>query len=390
MSFMEVFVHSKIGSSLLYYKNRSYYRSIEEKYYNNYDYNLLNIEQIIHEAAEYTKTLKINNCDYRFCLSQEEACLYSSVYACLIQALDHDLIIDEKKQWKEYFDGFQDDSGLFNDPRNMTSKYMDGDNWGARHLLPHILIAYDRIGELPRKEFSFVIPFCNPDYVIKWINQLDWRNSWATSNQVMNIGIALLYARDFMGMNSQKGIDVLEEWLINNMKNGLPDWHKGILMTRAAKYDSIRGTYHIIPILLYDGHRFSFSELYNNQICRLQNKWGGFNSSIISTACDDIDAVDPLIRLEYNTGMKSKRTNDVIKRNINNILFNRNDDGGFCFSRSKNGFKFGDCSILKSNPNESNLFGTWFRLVCLEEIGDYLGLHQMKGSRVPGYEFDLN
>ena len=375
---------------MLSLKNSEYYRAIENKYYRaKNNISTLSIGRIIHNAAEYTKKLQIKGCDYKFCSSQNSACLYSSVYACLIQSLDHDLTTDEKKQWKDYFDGFQKSTGLFDDPRNITSRYMNGDGWGARHLIPHILIAYDRIGAIPSKDFSFINSYCNPDYVTKWLNDLDWTNSWAASNIVMNIGVTLLYARDFMGKNTKYGIEALEEWLVNNMDKKTPNWHKGSMIPRSAKYDSIRGTYHIIPILLYDKFKFGISETYLNQICKLQNKWGGFNSSIISTACDDIDAIDTLIRLEHNTGIKSNCVKNAIKKSVNNILFNRNKDGGFCFSRSKNGFIYGDCQILKSLPNESNLFGTWFRLVCLEEVGDYLGIYKMKSSKVPGYEFDL-
>ena len=70
-------------------------------------------------------------------------------------------------------------------------------------------------------------------------------------------------------------------------------------------------------------------------------------------------------------------------------MFNYNSDGGFSFSRSKHGFIYGDCENLRSKANESNLFGTWFRLVALMEILDYMNICKMDSLSISGYEMKI-
>lgn len=390
MSVLNFAIHSNLGSKILYYKNISYYSDVIREYYSKkLKYNSVDFENILCDAENYVDTLKHGECEYSFSKSSSIPNLYSSVYACLIKAKSKSFSEKEKKEWEAYFDGFQDDLGFFVDKRNVTSKYFISDNWGAKHLIPHILIAYDRIGSIPKKEFSYLRPFYKGEYAREWINSLDWRNSWAASNKVMNIGVALLYSRDFMKIDIGNGFNEIRKWLLDNMNQKYMVWHKGPIISNASKYDCVRGAYHILPLLLYDGFHFPETKSAVKLIGQLQNKWGGFNSSIISSACDDIDAIDYIIRIEQKQDGIKEELKTILEKSIDNTLSNRNKDGGFCFSRSKHGFQYGDCPILKSNANESNIFGTWFRIVCLEEIFDFLGKKKMKGSIVPGYEYEL-
>ncbi len=50
---------------------------------------------------------------------------------------------------------------------------------------------------------------------------------------------------------------------------------------------------------------------------------------------------------------------------------------------------YGDCKQLSSKENQSNLFGTWFRLVCLHEIFHYFNIVNFNGVNISGYEQTL-
>ena len=387
MDIRSAIANSNIGHKIYNFRNKQYYDYLW-KHYNTDILSLSQIDykQLKNSVLHYTNSLKEKNGEFRFAASSIEPCLYATVYGYLIYDLLDELTEGDEKWLKEYLDSFQIDNGLFYDKRNYTKLYDDGDGWGARHLALHIIILYESIKAEPNKSFSYLTPYHDQEYVNKWLHGLNWKNAWAASNSVMNIGCMLQYQRDFLHCNIGVGLDYIIEWLKTNMINRIPLWHEGRMNNESAVYDSIRAAYHLLPILIYEGFTFDNSKDAIKLILKSQNRWGGFDFSRISSACHDIDALDPLIRLSEK---RDKKVEEALIRALNNILFNQNEDGGFVFSRDKNGFCYGGCDNLRSLPNESNLFGTWFRLVSVLEILDYFDIKKFSNHQVPGYEFEI-
>lgn len=375
----------KIRPFLHFLVNKRYYKKIEKKYWIECaELDLSKYEILKNNVLNYLELIHVNGFEYRFSTSVNEPCLYSAIYACLILDLFDLLSDDDKLGFKKYFDSFQREDGLFYDERQYTSLYDAGQSWGAYHLVPHIIIAYAAIGSKPKKGFKYLDIYRDRNYVEKWLEQQDWKNSWAVSNAVMNIGVALQYDRDFMGNDSGDGLKCLENWLLDACVDQLPFWHRGGIKSINDLYDAIRGLYHIWPVLEYDSIHVPGTLESIAYLTRAQNKWGGFAKHMISSACEDIDAIDPLIRFAK---MNNVDVSDTLHKAANNIFANQNEDGGFCFSRNIKGFMYADCRNMRSKKNESNIFATWFRLVALLEIFDYMEVKKFKGSDVPGYEY---
>ena len=167
-------------------------------------------------------------------------------------------------------------------------------------------------------------------------------------------------------------------------------WQTMPINSSAVLYETIRGAYHIYPILLYDKVEIPGFEKVIPYLIKAQNSQGGFDKNINSSACDDIDAIDPLIRSSIISNESRKfKIRFAINRAKKNVLYNRNEDGGFVFDR-KSAFKYGDAEQLFSKKNESNLFGTWFRLLSLILIDEYNRKPQKsKLLWLPGYELSI-
>lgn len=328
--------------------------------------------------------------EYIFSETSNTSSIYSSTYGCLLKAMYTEITENEKKVWKEYFDAHQRmEDGLFSDQHYEEEVFFYGtDGWGARHLVPHLTIVYDRIGYIPKYEFSYLDKYKNPDDMIKWLDSLDYRKIWGTSNTIMNYGVAMQYARDRMNGNYTLAIEAMEEYLLKKI-NGYGMWYKGKVLSPEDRNEMIRGAYHILPILYYDGIEVPHSENAVEEILKSQNNWGGFDMHIGSSACEDIDGLDPLMRYSIMANMTNdERVISAIKKAKKWILFNQNQDGGFVFERNAP-FAYGNQSALSSKTDESNMFATWFRCVSLELIDEFFGVEGSRFLRTPGYELPL-
>ena len=110
---------------------------------------------------------------------------------------------------------------------------------------------------------------------------------------------------------------------------------------------------------------------------RTQNARGGFGWGVHnskdpwnSSACEDIDSIDPLARLSTQTGYRRQEVIAALERALPWVLSNQNEDGGFVFMRASS-FCYGH-DLMCSGPDESAMFPTWFRTLSLAILGQVL------------------
>ncbi len=365
-------------------------KNIEKKYIHFIKEGTRNTANYSARALSYCNNMCNDVGRVKFSLTSSLPSLYSGAYGCLLKLLYGRITESERTRWKEYFDAHQrSEDGLFYDVQyNSDSFFYGTDGWGARHLVPHLTIAFDKMGLLPKYEFSYLDKYKNPDDMIRWLDSLDYRKIWGSSNAIMNYGVAMQYARDRMNGDYSLSIEAMEDYLIKKINHhGM--WFEGEITSPEERNEMIRGAYHILPILYYDGIEVPNSEKAVDEILKSQNRWGGFDVRIASSACEDIDGVDPLIRFS----VMANRTNDekvmkAVNRARTWILFNQNEDGGFVFEKAKR-FSYGGQSILSSVAGESNMFATWFRCVSLELINEFFDEKKSLFINTPGYELPL-
>lgn len=324
--------------------------------------------------------------------------LYASVFAALLLHLTGQLerlTEDELKEWANYINDHQHNDGLFRDPLVENEIAAHEDWWGWRHLSLLALMALSALGQRPRYPFHFLEVIDTRSKVQSWLSQLDWgpRASF-TSNTVQNYGAALQYARDFLGESSLQ--DPLEELFAGleercNPVTGL--WGSGIADPQVALSEGVQAGYHFWLLYWYDGREIPSAEVAFNSLISLQNRLGGFVlDRKYSSACEDIDALDPLVRLALRNSRLRIMTLPAIRNGLRWVLSNFNDDGGAIFRRGES-FLYGH-QLMYSGVNESSIFATWFRMLsvanCCELLmGQNTDLEQVRFQylKCPGLQF---
>lgn len=346
--------------------------------------------EVMSGVRQYVRQMSENDNIGKFSTSSNKANLYSYVYLAMLYGL-LDIPYDEslKKIMIQNILDAQSEDGLFYDKNILNYEYLIGDGWGARHIIPHIIIAMKRLNIKPVYEFRFLSAFSSYDMMYALMDSLDWKSVWRTSNLIMNIGVCLQYERDNIGIKGREnGIRAIQDWLLMHVREDSGMWYDGKIDSRAIKYEMVRGAYHLYPILFYDGIDIPYMEKAIDIILSLQNKYGGFDFRKNSSACEDIDAIEPLIRLAAKLPEYRK---EEVKKCLRNALFwikqNQMPDGGFVFRKGEL-FNYGNINVA-SKINESNLFATWFRTLSVCYIVDYLMGVQHNYVQIPGYEYPL-
>ncbi len=351
-------------------------------------------------TLKYVDSMNISNFEYTFSGSNKTSVLYGSVYACMLKGMFGELdnlSLQEKRKWGDFFDSFQSESdGYFRDANlegeEFENKGIWGDGWGIRHLAAHIIIAYARLGFRPKHDFKFLEKYYEVEYVRQWLNSFDFsKDVWSQSNYIMNAVTLLQFARDYMDEDrADQPIKIILEWLRNSQRADTGMWHNYELTSYHQIGDAIRGAYHFYPLFFYEDEKLPFGDKIIEVILSSQNSWGAFEDQLMASgACEDIDAIDPLIRFNLDTDYRTKDVKQALKRSMLWILTNLNKDGGFTFM-PETPHEYGLHPLTSSLTGESNLMATWFRTLCLAYILDYLEIeNNFELQKYPGYELPL-
>lgn len=338
--------------------------------------------------------------EYTFSESSTKPTLYASIYACMIKGLHGELpAMPEKarKGWLDYLDSFQCKSdGFFRDPALAGEAYETGGawgpGWGMRHLVPHAIIAYARLGRTPSYSFRFLEPYYDEKFLSDWLGNFAFSTKvWFLSVHIMNLYTVLQYARDYMHeTRATMAINQIHCWLTARQTAETGMWHSYEVKGYPLLGDAIRGAYHFYPLFAYDRRPVAYREKIIDTILRSQNTWGGFEQDKHpSGTCEDIDALEPLIRFVAQTGYRQHEADLAVKRALVWVLANRHADGGY-ESLMENGCHYGNHPQTDSKPRESNLFATWFRTLTIAYLTNYLRMDNgYTLGRFPGYEVSL-
>ncbi len=333
---------------------------------------------------------------YRYSGNCAEPTLYASVYACmtlsLIGVLDN-YSNEEKKHWVDCFDSFQDpETGLFYDPVVLNDIYADSDWWGARHLALHMVSGYRDLGARPRFPFFFLNEYYKPGAIHEWLDGFDWNSASIgggdVDNKIMNVGCLLQFQRDAWNDTSASvALQELKSFLRNKLNPETGMWCEFDVCEPNQRSRMVQFAYHLFPIFFFDNDDGFDVEKIASIVLKTQNEYGGYGVKPNSSACEDIDSVDILLRVyEYCSPELKSRINESIERALDWVLINQMEDGGFVF-RLDDSFTYGS-QETSSLRNQSGMLPTWFRVLSIAYMTRHLGLHQnFRITNCPGYEF---
>lgn len=359
------------------------------------------LSTVCHKALDYVERLRLSGEPYGRYLYKEGGhppILYASLFAALLRQVLGDLeqlTSKQRKEWRDYINSHQRQDGLFRDDLVANEIAETEDWWGWRHLTLLALMALKALKGKPCYPLRFLEAVSSADKVRSWLDNLDWGSRVSyTSNAVQNFGAAMQYNRDILGDSSLD--DAIEELLARvaercNPKTGL--WGDGISDPSVALSEGVQAGYHFWLLYWYEGHDIPHAEKALEAIIGLQNRLGGFNlKQINSSACEDIDALDPLVRLVLRYPDVYPPALEVVRKGLRWVIHSFNPDGGACFRRNS-AFHYGH-DLMFSAVDESSIFATWFRMLttafCCEllnnEVSDLAHIDFFYLD-CPGYQF---
>lgn len=368
----------------------------DKKYFDSYCYSDNNkIEDIGKKTLQYVLSLRMDSGNeftgYLHSHSTKKPVLYDTISALLLKHL-YNVNDNSNNEEIEYLLQFQSDDGLFRDPVVSCDLAENEDWWGWRHLTLHALMTLALYDVPARKEIRYIDQFKDEKKFRRYLSTRDWgeKAAW-TSNELQNLGVMLQYVRDFQN-DGKSGL------LMEIMYEVLDEKQDRVTGLYGNKFESpmeislgVQAGYHFWLLYEYDKRPISNVEKIIDNVLKTQNILGGYGVSWNSSACEDIDSIDPLVRLSRITDYRRDDVQASLKKALPWILINLNGDGGFVFKRHE------ALTVVQpemfSDINQSNLFYTWFRTLalayCLSGLNVVPEQFKFKWNfnRAPGHQF---
>lgn len=353
------------------------------------------IKIILNRAAEFTEARRFTGEGFFYRYANNGwPNLYATTYAAMFHGLSEDLsngnVVNNK--WSQFINSYQSSDGLYRDLMLENAIAEDEDWWGWRHLSAHVVTALTCLGARTNYPFHFLEPMYDAEVCHDWITHLPWREKPDfVSNTVMNYGVLLQYNRDYWGhKGAAKALDVIYAYLdsIQDPESGLWGYDKSGGAWGLSR--AVQTAYHLWNLYFYDQRPVHYIEPAIDHLLKTQNELGGFGVPLNSSACEDIDSIDPLCRFSLLTDYRRDDIHNALRRALRWVPLNQMEDGGFVFRRFES-FEYGH-PLMATGPDESNLFATWFRMLSIAYITEILDPEHTETPRwqwvqCPGYQF---
>lgn len=342
---------------------------------------------------------------YRFAAASPAPTLYSSCYAAMTRDLLNDLQTlpsNERRAWAEYIHAHQDADGLFRDPAIFGEGwYAEDPFWcGRPHLTCHVIIALACLGERTRRSFALAEHYSRLGTLEQWLASRDFgaRVAW-TGNEIMNLGVLLQYARDFHGDDrAGRAVDFILEWLSqNHLSAATGVWGSLDVSDPLNRSHAVQAAYHWWPLYFYDRQPVPHLQRALDTVLATQNPTGSFGwgvhnpqSPFDASACEDIDSIDPLVRMAALAPDRRPEVVAAMQRALPRLLTNRTPDGGMAFIRGRE-LQYGH-PLLYAPKGRGGMFPSWFRTLVVALAAQVLcdseyGRFQWRFTDCPGYQF---
>jgi hypothetical protein len=361
------------------------------------------IQQVRAATLRYIESMRFRNQPfgrYRYAEGMPEPTLYSSTYAAMTRGLYRDLDTltrAERSQWIEYLQSHQDDDGLYRDPRIFGEGwYKDDPEWcGRRHLTCHVLPALTCLGAVAAKPLRMLEPFYDKAHLTAWLQARDWTKADFVGNEVLNLGTLLQYARDFQKEPRAAAAMrlMLDRLAANHLDPASGLWGTFDLRTSPGLSRGVMGAYHFWLLFFYDRVPIPHPARAVDSVLRTENPKGGFGWGVhgpASSACEDIDSMDPLARLLFLADHRRDDIRAALRRAEPHVLAMQNGDGGLGWVRGT-AFSYGH-PLMAAAKDASGMFPTWFRTLSLAYLAQALpdsvvGRFNWHFQNSPGIQF---
>lgn len=270
---------------------------------------------------------------YRCTINKNYTALNSCFAVNILELIDEltKITKEDRKQWVAYLQGFQNsDTGLFIDP---LMKSHEGEsiqhNWNylAWQHTYFCTQALDALGENPKHLFYFLESFYNSDNCTTWLEERDWSNPWLESNNVMFLLTFLTHRfRLKRDKASRDLIEMILDWLDERQDPETGYWGTD---NGASLFNGMAGAFHFFFYYFYFQRKINYVHQIIDSTLSLQRFDGLYDPRGGGGPCEDLDAVDILVKMSYITDYRAQDIKQSLTRSFHAIMDNRNGDGIF-------------------------------------------------------------
>lgn len=189
------------------------------------------------------------------------------------------------------------------------------------------LSALTALGKRPLHALRFAERFLDRDYALGWVEAGPWHDPWNHSNRIMFLLRYLLHiAIHEDRVEAYQVYDaVLGELLRQqNPETGL--WHGS---ANSDIQTAVYAAYHFFPFIFWRGILPPYAERIIDSTLSIQHADGLFAPQIGGGACEDLDAIDMLVKFSLVTDHRAKEVKRALFRAFDRILQLQKSDGGF-------------------------------------------------------------
>ncbi|WP_204288282.1 hypothetical protein, partial [Proteus mirabilis] len=135
-------------------------------------------------------------------------------------------------------------------------------------------------------------------YLKSWLENLNWKNPWLVSNNIMFILYFFIYEQENYELENEIYIQTIIEWLIKNQSNNTGYWDCN---NKSSLHNQMAGAFHFLFFFDYLGINIQHKEEIINSTLLIQEYDGLYSYASGGGSCDDLDGIDILCRL-LNSG----------------------------------------------------------------------------------------
>jgi len=331
---------------------------------------------------------------YRHSDSTSKPVLYATLFSLLTKHLYgvHDEWIDAEL---ELVLSFQDEDGLFRDPV-IACPQADGmyHGWGWRHLTLHALMTLALYDTPEPKEMRLVEPYDHLDRFRRFLESREWTGQAAsTGNELQNIGVMLQYARDYQNSTLAGSLIEIMYEVVDSHQDPQTGLYGDSFQTPQQLSWGVISAYHLWLLYFYDRRPIPRQERIIDSLLVTQNTLGGYGVRWNSSACEDIDSIDPLARFSQLTDYRRDDVQASLQHALPALLHNLNGDGGWVYRRHEANMVIHP--QMFSAADESDTWYTWYRtlafaylLTALDDVPPQF-VYPWQFKRAPGHQFPL-
>ena len=189
------------------------------------------------------------------------------------------------------------------------------------------LTALHALQEVPSHPLAFARRFLNPSFALGWVDGGPWDNPWNQSNRVMFLLRFLIHLATKEGEDAAWLVyDRLLDYLLErqNQETGL--WHGA---SHASVREGVFAAYHFFPFFFWRGRAVPHPERIIDSVLSIQHADGLFGEQQGGGACEDLDAIDTLVKFSLVTEHRATEVRNALIRALDRLLLLQNPDGGF-------------------------------------------------------------